>query len=284
MANLITLDRALQQIPSAADCDKPVVSSLIGAASSVIEAYCRRTFAQATYDEFHTFSSPARYLFVNNPPVARVDWVRTTPLPAVQIQNIDGNNLTQQATVDVTTTGITLTRIYNNTTTTTTLSFASYPTFDVLGTAINAVGGNWSASVPAQFALWQTADLTSNTGSYSARNATVTLNVYWFYLSNFRVNESLGEIYNPGGFVPGYQLYRVKYTGGYATIPEDIQQACAELVQATFASIQANPLMSSQTIDKYSYTRAATTSFDNLSVASKLTLNNYRVLKVARYK
>lgn len=283
MADLLSLDRALAQLPNVGESDYPVVAALVSACSGVIETHCNRTFAQATYDElYHGTGTP--YLFVDNPPIRQVVAVRTSPLPAIFIQYADPQNQTQVANVGVTSTAVVLTKLYNGTTTTNTFTFTAYPTFTALAAGINAVSG-WSATVPSQFALWATNDLAVQApGTFSARNMSVPLTVYWYGLSQFRYNAELGELYTPGGWVPGYQNYRVTYTGGYADIPEEVQQACAELVQLTYASRNANPLMQSETLDKYSYTRAATNSFDLLSATSKMALAQYKVHRVARYK
>lgn len=282
MANLITLDRAKQQLPNAATCDDGVIANLITAASAVIEQECRRTFAQASYDELlHGTGGP--YLYLSNPPITRVDSIRTGQMPALYVQYADPTNQTERATIDVTDTAVVLTSIYNAVTTTTTLSFASYPTFTPLAAAINAVSG-WQATLPTQFAKWRTSDMVNLLGSYNARNQSVPLTVYWQGLSMFRLDPVSGEVSTPGGFVRGYENYRVQYQGGYAVIPEDIQQATAELVQLTYAALQANPLMNSETLDKYSYTRTVETSFAMLSLTAKKAVEQHKLYRVAFYK
>ena len=43
------------------------------------------------------------------------------------------------------------------------------------------------------------------------------------------------------GWLPGVNNYRVIYTAGYATVPEDVQEACAEWVAALFWQSKENP-------------------------------------------
>jgi hypothetical protein len=70
----------------------------------------------------------------------------------------------------------------------------------------------------------------------------------------------------------------VTYTGGFSDVPESIQQACAELVQATYLSKNRNPLLQSETLDKYSYVNAVPVNWWNmLSPASQLALQQYKV-------
>jgi hypothetical protein len=57
MIDLIDLDRARQNIPTAVNTDEPVISTLITAASRACRKYCRRDFTQTTYDEL--YSEPA---------------------------------------------------------------------------------------------------------------------------------------------------------------------------------------------------------------------------------
>lgn len=277
--DLITLDRALLQLPNAPDSDYPIIAAGISAASSVIETYCNRVFAQATYDELHTVVGPTCSLWVNNPPILDVVAVRNSELPAIYIQCNDPSNIVQLATVDVTSSAVVLKKIQNNVVVTNaTFSFVSYPTFTDLHTAVNALGNGWVSTLPQQFSQWQTADLTTNQTGRSARNISCPLTVYWYYLYGYKVNKPLGEIYIPGGPYFGHQVYRITYSGGYVEIPEEIQQATAELVQLIYFQRNINPMMMSETLDKYSYTRMLPVKwFDQLSVTSQLALQQNKV-------
>ena len=283
MAQLITLDRARAQIPAASSCDDTVLAAMIDACSTMVENYCGRSFEQATYDELYTVAGVTSYLEVRNPPIIKVNGVRYGQLPALYVQFNDPANVYQFANIEVSTTGVTLSSMLNAVPTTNTFLYSAYSTFSNLCTAINALGTPWQATLTGQFQGWQTSDMV-RMGTFGARNQSVPLTVYWQWLSFFETNYEMGEIYLPGGAIPGYQDYRVQYLGGFADIPEDLQQAVAELVQLTFASRTANPLMSSETLDKYSYTRAATTSFGQLSITSKKAIDSYRLIRVARYK
>lgn len=278
MADLISLDRAVLQLPAAPEDDYPVIAACISAASGVIETYCNRTFAKANYDELHTVVGPTCSIWVNNPPILDVQAVRTSEMPAIYIQCNDPQNIVQLASVDVTSTAVILKKVVNNVTVTNqTFTFASYPTFAALATAINALGNGWQATQPQQFSQWQTADLTTNQTGRSALNISCPLCVYWYSTYGHRVNKPLGEIWVPGGPAVGYQTYRVMYSGGFADVPEEIQQACAELVQLTYGVRNMNPLMLTETLDKYSYTRASLINFDLLSITSKKALNQHKV-------
>ncbi len=82
----------------------------------------------------------------------------------------------------------------------------------------------------------------------------------------------------------GYQAYRVTYQGGFRDIPEDLQGVAADVVQLMYATRTSNPLMSAETLDKYAYTKNPEAVLDNLGLAAKLTLNSYKLMRVARFK
>lgn len=284
MAQLIDLDTAKRQIPNPSECDDNLISFLIEAASDTVETYCRRKFTKANYDELHTVMGRTCSIFVENPPISNVSSVRAGQLPALQVQYNDSGNQTQEANITVNATGVYLRVIYNNVTTPHDFTFASYPTFEVLADAINALGSNWVATKNYQFNKWQVADSVIQ-GSWNARNYSVQLNVYWNGQPYFRQNDELGELYNGSGWVKGYQAYRIQYTGGFDPIPAAIQSAVAELVKVAYLYIQINPNLISETLDKYSYTRNTTLmGIDQLSLMSKLALNQYKILTVAKWK
>lgn len=275
--SLVSLERARDYAPGLADV---ALAQLISAASRTVERYCRRTFALADYDELVT-GTGHESIFVATPPILRVKAVRTSPLAACWVQNSDGD--AQAATVDVQPDRLLLTKVKNGSTVETPLPWTSYPTFNVLVAAINLLGSGWSAELAERFAGWATADLRPEIGSVSARQLTTPLQVHWYYLSGFKVDEAAGEIVCPGGFPPGFQSVRVQYQGGYADTPDDLQQAVCELVQLAAAQQRLNPAMQSETLDRYSYSRAAESSLNLLSWSARQALNSYRVHRVARY-
>ena len=275
--DLTTIDRARPQCPGA---DDVTLATLVSAASRAVERYCRRQFWRAEYDELH-HGGGLPYLFVDCPPVLEVKAVCTGVTAACYVTNANPN--AQAATVDVQPDRLVLTLVSNAVTTATPITWASCPTVGQLATAVNAAGNGWSATLSPRFAGWATADLRPEQSGLNARQQTAALTVYFDYLGGFRVNEETGEVYHPAGFAPGYRNYRIQYTGGYADIPDDLQHAVCELVQLAYASRNANPLMQSETLDRYSYSRAAETGLNQLSWLSKQTLNAYKLPHVPRW-
>jgi hypothetical protein len=272
---LVSIPRA-RQLPTLASVDAATLSDLIDSSSNAAENYCQRKFGLATYDELLNGTN-TRSLFVSNPPIVNLIGVRWGLNQAATITNSTQN--LEVATVEVGATAITLRSTFNGTTTTTILAYGTYATFTTLAAAINALGNGWACHISNQFANWSTADLAAYGVTYSARNLSCQLMIHWQYVNGYQVKASSGELFYSGGWTGGYQAYRVKYTGGFATVPPEVQEAVCELVQATYLATKANPNMQSETLDKYSYTKAATNGIANLSLASRQTLGYYKIHK-----
>lgn len=63
-------------------------------------------------------------------------------------------------------------------------------------------------------------------------------------------------LYTPG-FRTGHRAYRVSYIAGYAAadMPYDLREACVQLVAHMFNARKSNPLLKSETLGQYSYTK-----------------------------
>jgi len=91
-----------------------------------------------------------------------------------------------------------------------------------------------------------------------------------------------GMVYHSGGFMEGARNYRITYTAGYTTIPNDLQQACFKLIAFLYTQTKATG-MKSETLGEYSYTKA-----DNESTLKELGLDEvldaYRTPVVANIR
>ena len=272
----VPLSYVQQQIPAAPASDAAFLQSLIDAACPVIETYLQRQLSFGTYDELHTVSGPTCSIFVNNPPITTVIRMSNQLMPAMYVQCSDPASIVQFATVDVQPTQVVLTKMFNNVPTTATFTFTAYPTFASLAAGINLLGAGWTAQPIQQFNAWQTSELSTSQTGRSARNISLSLEVFWWRDYNQKCNKQLGEIWVPGLANRGYQSYRVQYTGGFATLPPEIMQATAELVQLMYSFRRLNPNMLTATLMDYSYTRMAENCIANLSLTSRLALNQHR--------
>src|SRR5437660_1498270 len=116
--DLITNARARQALPSAqggGSTDDTAINTLITACSRAIMRYCRRNLVSDTYDELYN-GRGERQIFLRNYPLQSVQSVRYRPVTVLKITNNLAN--TPQARVEVTSTGLRLTRITNGVKTT----------------------------------------------------------------------------------------------------------------------------------------------------------------------
>lgn len=249
MSDLITNARARVALPTAnvtgGSADDTAINTLITACSKQLEKFCRRTFASAAYDELYS-GTGRRMLILHNFPVVSVQSVRFRPTSVLKIRNTNAG-VVQKARVSVSATNVTLTEIASGVTTTTNKAIASYATLGAMAAQINAVTG-WEAQVPPGYENWPTTDLYPPIqGAQNAAGVFCDLRIHAEELTGFQIDPARGYLMrsivstDPDFVLPydpiwprGLLNFRVQYTAGYGTIPEDVQEACAQMVAAYF--------------------------------------------------
>jgi len=79
-------------------------------------------------------------------------------------------------------------------------------------------------------------------------------------------------------FPTGIQNIDIDYTGGYAAIPDQVQDAVILIAMNLYAAgSSANPGLKSEKLGEYSYTRMDTAAMDPLTPAVKVMLGTYRI-------
>lgn len=244
MSDLITLDRARQNLPSSVNADEPQIATLITAVSQAVQRWCRRDFTATSYDELY-HGNGERLLVLRQYPVISVESVRSDPTAVMTISNTSTSN--QQARVAVTSTGLTLKRVASGVATTNTLTFAANVTLNALKAAVDALGNGWSATVIGSYGLWPSADLLAIQGAVNAAGFQAELKMHVAELSAFEVDSRRGWIWRGNDtdddettWPCGVNNFRVQYTAGYATVPEDVQEATAEWVATLFKDLGRN--------------------------------------------
>src|SRR5262249_33174860 len=133
-------------------------------------------------------------------------------------------NVNQQARVQVTSTGLTLTRVASGVTTTdTSVTWAGNVTLQAVVNAVNALGNGWSALVigdtAGDYGLWPSADLyvppsfgdgTTSQGSLTARGQYAELKLHTYELAGYQ--------FDPRGWL----LRAIPYTDPELLHPEDL--------------------------------------------------------------
>lgn len=304
MIDLIDLDRARQNIPTAVNTDEPTISTLITAASRAVRKFCRRDFSQTTYDELYSGTGDRR-LFLRQMPLLTVDSVRYRPVTVLKIINNAGqSSTTPQARVSVTSTGVTLVWVTSGVKNTTNLTFASNVTIGALITAVNAVGSNWQA-ISSGYDNWPSADLycpngisgsdgssPQGQGALTAAGQNAELKMHTYELAGFQLDVRRGwllraipytdpELLHPEDLVwpVGINNFRIQYTAGFATIPEDVQEGTAELVATWFAERGRNENIIAEATAGHSFSTNLVT-IDNIPERIAAILRPYRLHRV----
>ena len=256
--DLITATRAGYALPASPNAS--LVSALITGCSRAIQRYCKRWFVSQDFDELYNGSADRR-LLLRQYPITAVKSVRYRPVTVLKITNTLAN--TPQARLEVTSTGLKLTRVTSGVTTTVTngLDFAGNVKLSALAAAVNAVGSSWSAQVVGDYNEWPSADLWCPNGPASdpyytpagqgalqcVAGSFAALKMHTYELAGYQIDARHGwllraipytdpELLHPEDliFPAGVNNFRVQYTAGFATVPDDVQEACAEWVAALY--------------------------------------------------
>ncbi len=250
--DLITSARALYNLNnlSLTSNEQTTLEGLITAVSAAVKQYTGREFCSTEHDELYNGSGDLR-LHLKEYPLISVSRVAHCPTTVLKIKNTD--SAVQRATVQVTSTGLSLVVVGSATTTTNLINFATYTTLSAVKTAIDSTDG-WTADIPdSNFNLRASADLRAIQGSFNAKDKFCELRVHTEELFDYDMDTDKGFLIRRRNFdadpnfqnLPtwfgGVNYWRVIYTAGYATIPEDIQEAVAKWVAVLFWETKRDP-------------------------------------------
>lgn len=244
------------------------------------------------FDGLYTLDWPSQSIVLRQFPVNGVLRARTNPTQVFNITNTSSAN--QQAYVSLSstlvqdisdvpppTTGVILNRLTSGSLVQTSIPFTANMTFQDLANAINATGNGWNAYLEnSTYALWPVSDLRQGVGP-SCAIGSYSQQGFWVHVDDvpIQVDQEAGIVILDAGSndpwnSPRYGIYldtgfgnldvgggfngvRISYDAGWDTIPEDVQQSCVETIQYMLSSIKTDPLLQSESIDKYSYTIAS---------------------------
>ncbi len=274
--DLITSARALQNIQgysSTSSLDNLVIT-LVTAVSEAIEKYCRRRFVSKAFDELYNGNGDRR-LLLRQYPLQSVQSVRYRPVTVLKVTNTDPTNV--QARVSVTSLGLKLTRSKGGGTLTEAIqTWSNNPTLTLLAAAVSAIGNGWSGQAvgdSTNYGGWPSADLYVP-GSYGdalegsgtlesqgalscAAGSFAELKMHTYELQGYQwdprgwllraIPYTDPELLHPEDliFPVGINNFRVQYTAGYTTVPEAVQEACAEWVAELYWQAQRDPMLAS---------------------------------------
>jgi hypothetical protein len=271
--NLISLERASLNIPSYSTSMDRTIDAMIGACSDAIVKWCRRDFTVKSYDELYNGTGDRR-LLLRQYPLVSIESVRYRPVTVLKIIN-NSVSTYQQARATVTSTGLVLMTMASGVKAllTSGLDWVSCPTLASLAAAINALGNGWSAQAvgdsgqaggQGDYGLWPSADLwvpqsygtgVTSQGALMCRGAYAELKMHTYELQGYQwdprgwllraIPYTDPELLHPEDLIwpVGINNFRIQYTAGYPTVPEAVQEACAEWVSALYNLAQRDPAL-----------------------------------------
>lgn len=130
--------------------------------------------------------------------------------------------------------------------TTTTLLFATYPTTALMATAINSTSG-FTGSVVLNLPSRYMRRISGRT----LRNSTVNLEAPDQAIDDYTADLERGVVY--GRQLKGNQSVLIDYTAGFATTPDDVEQACLIIAAAIYQNRKRDQNLSSESLGGYSY-------------------------------
>lgn len=265
---LTTLQRVKDWLNLSTSAQDTTLERLIDAATARIETWCGRQFLARDRVEAHNGSS--RTLKLKHYPVNSIKFLGYGRESAIIIASDESTDIL--ATVGVlavaphtSAKSVVLTRTNANeqVTATTYELVDAYTTTLELATQITSDAG-WTATAlvncPSKYL--------HVSGPMDAKDGSVTLTWPSQRSSRFNVDMSTGVLTMPSGYrdrewadefddVDDYfQTVIVDYNAGYSTVPDDVGQACIELVAAAYRARFKDANVDSETLGDYSYTSA----------------------------
>jgi len=246
--------------------DDTLIDSLIDRASDNIETFCSRQFMSRDHTEKHGGGSNS--IILNNYPVTAIETISYGKSEAITFLSTIATDL--RATVEIQDDKIILSR-YDSTGTevSSTVLFSSYATTSGIATQVNTLTG-WSATkVKDALAI----DLL-RAGGVSCVDTNGSAYVSDPMESAYRLTEETGkiEIMTPssewrwGGSIDAVPTFPrdtevvIRYTAGYATVPDDLEQVCIEITHKMYHERTHDPSLASESLGGYSYSKAVNTS------------------------
>lgn len=255
MADLVTLARAQLGIPAATSDDDAWLESLIDAASAAIETWCGRHFVAADYTEFFDGRQDG-VIVLNEYPIQYITRIMGQPQPVVKTYSeVAGFGTTVgTAAVRVTSTGV----VYRSPTTGTyvTATYLYSANSLLLSTLKIAIESDalysWAFEIDSGYEFWPSANLAiQGPVPLGDRSKKASLKLFVEDLEPADADYAAGMVFLNAP--PVRNAGRIEYRAGYDTVPEDVQEACVQLVKMMFESGQVSSIMHRERLGDYSY-------------------------------
>ena len=232
--NLTTTANFKSYIGKTDSDDDTLIGQLVSRASKAIKNFCNRNFNSDTYR--HRFNGDGgRDILLKDWPITAVQLVSTQIADGLRVTNSSSDAWNAYLTVtdtDENSTGITLEVQGGANDGSNSIAFTSRGdyTLTTLAAAITALGGGWTAAADdTNLAKYDAMELLPCMGLQCLDNSTYVQVPYEPQL-DYRVYGERGVITVPSGTPGGRLNVVVRYTAGWSTIPNDLEQIAIDLV------------------------------------------------------
>lgn len=229
-----------------------LLCAAVNRASDVIEAELGRQVLSRSYSELYDGEGDAE-IFLAQRPVTRVARVGVGRDPSHRVKNTSTD--AYRATVECSATVLRLIVTGGTNADDTSLTLASYTTAATLTTAINAIGKGWTAETVSYTYPKAAADVLPFPATYALGGVQVDLEVPRDQYQTTWGYNSYGVLRARDGacWPCGHQNIYVEYTAGWATVPDDIEEVCIQLVKAMLDAQDHDFTIQSESLGDYSY-------------------------------
>jgi hypothetical protein len=237
------------------------IEGLINRASDIVEGYCNRKFVARLYAKERHDGREQQIIYFDNPPVVSVCLDELAWSTAGMVTRSDGGSF------------------YND----------GFSTENNKVLVQNSDNNSGLLTLTAVSTGGTTLTFSDNITADSEDNDVTISNVRSVWINddevdedNFTVDED--HIYYYGEFPEGHRNIKITYYGGYSTIPDDLEQACLEIVQILYEGNENIGNIQSEKLGDHSITYANYSSLahsmSNVSEATKYVLDKYKRIAI----
>jgi len=265
--SLVTLTTLKAFLGITTTTDDAILESSIDRSSDYIRRYCARNFVATRYYEWKDTYGANRVTLRHNP----VTNVRFVGVGGDNVITVNSSISTDAAaTISVDDAHVHLFRADSNGEEySTTLTLSSYDTTNEMAAQINATTG-FTASALLNVKSCYLRKLAGR----DLKQQTCLLEAPTEGLTDYTLDCDRGIIYGPT--LSRYQGILIDYTGGFDTVPYDIQQATIEMATRLYRGRKRDPGLASESLGGYSY---STRSASEVDASTKMILDGYRRLR-----
>jgi hypothetical protein len=249
--------------------DDAVLEKAIDRATARIESYVGRQILSRTYTEWRS-GAGVDEIRLHQWPVSQVTGVWTGAYAALVIGSGDATDIRASISInqETGTPAAVLTRTDSTgVTTTTTHLFSAYPNTSALAVVIGGTAG-YTCTLgknirTAQLRPRAAGDVVLATVTLFAAD-TASEYTYDYDTGRLAIDQSWWAYWPlERGIMPdAVKSVLVEYTAGYATVPDDIEQACIEIAAMMYRDRRRDSGLASESLGDYSYTRANRAEID----------------------